>query len=107
MFLLMNVLKTEIFDKWLKKLKDRRARSIIQVHINRLIENKHGKIKSLKDSVYEKKINYGPGYRLYFIKYKNNLIILLSGGNKSTQSNDIQQAKVIAKEVKKELKGKK
>lgn len=103
----MNILKTEIFDKWLKKLKDKRAKAIIQVHINRLIEKKLGKVKSLGNSIFEKKINYGPGYRLYFINYKQNVIILLCGGDKSTQQDDIKQAKIIFKKLGKELKGEK
>jgi len=102
----MEILKTSIFDKWLKKLKDRKAKAIIQVHINRLIEDKLGKLKAVGKDVYEKKINYGPGYRLYFIKHKREIIVLLCAGDKSTQSRDIQQAKNIAKEIKQDIKGK-
>ncbi len=100
----MNLLKTEVFDKWLKKLKDRQAKAIIQVHLNRLIENKFGKIKPIIDGVYEKKINYGPGYRIYFMRFDQNIIILLCGGDKSTQKNDIKQAKNLIKDVEKEMK---
>ena len=102
----MEIFKTDIFDKWLKKLKDRKAKSIIQIHINRIIENKLGKIRSVGKNIHEKKINYGPGYRLYFINHNKNIIVLLCGGDKSTQQLDIQQAKTIAKEVKEEMKGK-
>lgn len=101
----MEIFKTDIFDKWLKKLKDKKAKAVIQVHINRLIENKLGKLKSIGNSIYEKKINYGPGYRLYFINQNQNTIILLAGGDKSTQQFDIQQARIIAEQVKKEIKG--
>jgi putative addiction module killer protein len=101
----MQLLKTEVFDKWLKKLKDKRAKAIIQVHLNRLIEEQFGKVKAIGESVYEKKINYGPGYRIYFIHHKQNLIILLCGGDKSTQQSDINQAKNLAEKAKKELKG--
>ena len=101
----MEVLKTDVFDKWLKKLRDRKAKAIIQVHINRLIENKLGKLKSIGSNVHEKKINYGPGYRLYLINHKREIIILLCGGDKSTQPDDIKQAKMLAKEVKIQLKG--
>ncbi|MEN8253189.1 MAG: type II toxin-antitoxin system RelE/ParE family toxin [Patescibacteria group bacterium] len=97
----MEILKTDVFDKWLKKLKDKRTRAIIQTHINRLLENKLGKLRSLGGNIHEKKINYGPGYRLYFINHKRNLIILLCGGDKSTQQSNIKQAKIIAKKVKK------
>lgn len=100
----MQLLKTEVFDKWLRKLKDKRAKAIIQVHLNRLIEEQFGKVKAIGESVYEKKVDYGPGYRVYFINHKQNLIILLCGGDKSTQKSDINQAKSLATEVKKELK---
>lgn len=100
----MNILKTDIFDKWLKKLKDKKATAIIQVHINRLIEGTLGKLKSIGGNIHEKKINYGPGYRLYFINYNQEMIILLCGGDKSTQQDDIQQSKSIAKEVEQQMK---
>ncbi len=101
----IEVLKTDIFDKWLRKLKDRKAKAIIQVHINRLIEAKLGKSKYIDDSVHEKKIAYGPGYRLYFMNHNLDIIILLCGGNKSTQQVDIQKAKDLAAEIKKDMKG--
>lgn len=99
----MEVFRTDIFDKWLKKLRDKKAKAIIQVHINRIIENKLGKLRSVGENVHEKKINYGPGYRLYFINHGKTIIILLCGGDKSTQQLDIQQAKTIA--IKIEMKG--
>jgi putative addiction module killer protein len=102
----MEILKTDIFDQWLKKLKDRKAKAFIQVHINRLIEENVGITRSLGKGVHEKKINYGPGYRLYFINHNQHLIVILCAGSKSTQQNDIKQAKTIAQEVKNELKGK-
>lgn len=101
----MNILKTDIFDKWLKNLRDKKVKAIIQVHINRLIESKLGKLRSVGGSIHEKKINYGPGYRLYFINHNRNILILLCGGDKSTQQDDIKQAKNIAKEVLKQIKG--
>lgn len=60
----MDILKTDIFDRWLSKLKDRKAKAIIQVNINRLIEGKLGQVRAIGAGVHEKKINYGPGYRL-------------------------------------------
>ncbi len=101
----MEVLKTDAFDKWLRKLKDRKAKARIQVHLNRLIEGKLGKLKPVGESVFEKKIDYGPGYRLYFINHQENVVVLLCGGDKSTQPRDIQQAKIIAKELREQMKG--
>jgi len=103
----MDVLKTAIFDNWLKKLKDRRAKAIIQVHINRLIEDKPGNIRALNSNLHEKKIRYGPGYRLYLYLRDQKCVILLCGGDKSTQQDDIKKAKKIVKEIIKDLKGKK
>lgn len=102
----MIILKTENFDKWLKKLKDQKAKAVIQVNINRLIEDNTGKVRSLGEGVHEKKINYGPGYRLYFINHNQNVLILICGGDKSTQSSDIKQEKILAKEIKIDTKGK-
>lgn len=102
----MEILKTDSFDKWLKKLKDKKAKAIIQININRLIEENIGKTRSLGEGIHEKKINYGPGYRLYFINHNQSIIVLLCGGDKSTQQSDIKQAKIIAKEVNIEMKGK-
>jgi len=102
----MEILKTDAFDKWLRKLRDKKAKAIIQVHINRLIEDNPGKLRSLGKSVYEKKINYGPGYRLYVVKYSKQVAVLLCGGDKSTQVSDIEQAKSLAKEIRKPIGGK-
>ena len=96
----MEILKTDIFDKWLRKLRDRKAKAIILVHINRLIEDKFGKIRALGDGIYEKKISYGPGYRIYFFNGAKSLVVLLCGGDKSTQKDDIKQAKIIMQTVK-------
>lgn len=95
----MNILKTNVFDTWLKKLKDKRAKAIIQTHIDRLIENKLGKTRYVGNSIHEKKINYGPAYRLYFMQYKSMTILLLCGGDKSTQQSDIQKAMQLAREI--------
>jgi len=102
----MEILKTDIFDKWLKKIKDKKAKAIIQVNINRPMEENIGKARSVGEGIHEKKINYGPGYRLYFINHNQNIIVLLCGGDKSTQQNDIKQAKLISKEINNDLKGK-
>ncbi len=92
--------KTDTFEKWFRKIKDKQTKMIIQVHLDRIIENKLGKIRFLGNKVYEKKINYGPGYRLYLTNHKDNIILLLCGGNKSTQKDDIKKAKIMAKNVK-------
>lgn len=99
----MDILKTDIFDTWLKKLRDKKAKAIIQVNINWLIEDNIGKTRSLGKGIYEKKINYGPGYRLYFINHGQTVVVLLCGGDKSTQQADIKQAEILSEQVKEQL----
>jgi len=89
----MNIDKTDIFSKWLRKLKDRRAKAVIINHIDRMEDGNIGKIESVGEGVYEKKIAYGPGYRLYFCRLSDTWILLLCGGDKSSQQDDINQAK--------------
>jgi len=91
--------RTETFAKWLRKLKDRRAKAVILSHIDNMEEGKMGNTKSIGSGVYEKKIDYGPGYRLYYCKRGNDWVLLLCGGDKSTQQKDISQAKAIKKEI--------
>jgi len=92
--------KTDRFDKWLKNLKDMRAKIMIARRIDRLKDGYFGDYKSLGDSLFELRIFTGSGYRVYFIEDGQELIILLVGGDKSTQQRDIKLAKKIAKELK-------
>jgi putative addiction module killer protein len=87
--------QTEIFTKWFRKLKDRRAQDVILIHIGRMIDGNLGQDRNVGDGIWEKKINYGPGYRLYYFKKDQAWILLICGGDKSTQANDIKQAKRI------------
>jgi putative addiction module killer protein len=96
---MIKVERTDVFAKWLKKLKDRRARAIILNHIDNMEDGKMGNTKSVGDGIFEKKIDYGPGYRLYFCKRGLNWLLLLCGGEKSTQQEDINQAKYIKKNL--------
>ena len=95
----MDIRRTSIFAKWLSNLKDRRARAIILTHIDRMEDGNMGKVESVGDGVFEKKIEYGPGYRLYFCKLGGALILLLCGGDKSSQQTDIANAKEIKGEL--------
>ena len=90
---LIKVDRTEYFAKWFRKLKDFRTKAIIEVHIDRMEEGNFGTFESIGDGVYEKKIDYDPGYRLYCEKKNDKWIILLCGGDKSTQKADIIKAK--------------
>jgi putative addiction module killer protein len=91
--------KTEYFDSWLIRLNDIRAKGKILARLKRAELGNLGDYKSLGEGVFEMRINYGPGYRLYFTRSKEVVIILLFGGDKSSQLKDIKKAKQIAKEI--------
>lgn len=94
--------KTTEFDKWLRKLKDLRAKAKILFRIQKLEKDEHfGDIKSVGDGINELKINYANGYRIYFKETDGKIILLLMGGVKSTQRQDIEKAKNIWKKYKK------
>jgi putative addiction module killer protein len=94
------VVRSETFDRWLRKLKDRRAAARVLVRIDRLAAGNPGDVKPVGEGISELRINYGPGYRVYFLQEGDELILLLCGGDKSTQNDDIKDAKRIAKEWK-------
>ena len=78
------------------KLADSRARMRIQVRIDRMAEGNFGDVKAIGEGISEARIDYGPGYRVYFMQQGRQLVILLCGGDKSSQSRDIKQARLIA-----------
>ena len=80
------------FDDWLDSLRDRGARAIIRTRIGRVRLGNLGNCEPVGSGVLELKIDYGPGYRVYFGRVGTNLVILLCGGNKSSQSKDIRNA---------------
>lgn len=93
--------KTTEFDKWLRKLKDIRAKAKILFRIQKLEQDGHfGDCKPVGDGISEMRINYSKGYRIYFKEKYGKVIILLVGGNKSTQEKDIKKAKEIWKIIK-------
>jgi putative addiction module killer protein len=96
---MMEIRKTEIFSKWFDGLKDRRAKARIQARIDRVEMGNFGDVAPVGEGVSELRIFYGPGYRVYFIQRGSVIVILLSGGAKSTQTSDIRQAKEIAKQI--------
>ena len=88
--------KTAEFDKWLRKLKDIRAKAKILIRIQKLGNDEHfGDCESVGDGIRELKINFAKGYRIYFKEQDGKVIILLIGGDKSTQQQDIEKAKEI------------
>ena len=93
---MFEVRKTETFAKWLDALKDIRARARILVRIERLVAGNPGDVKHLGGGVSELRIDYGPGYRVYYKKHGRQVVILLAGGDKRTQSKDIKTALRLA-----------
>lgn len=94
--------KTIEFDKWLRKLKDLRAKAKILFRIQKLENDEHfGDWKPVGDGINELRINYAKGYRIYFKEKDGKIIILLVGGEKSTQQKDIEKAKEIWLRIKK------
>jgi putative addiction module killer protein len=94
---LFTVRRTDVFIDWLTSLKDRRAAARIAARILRLENGNLGDVKPVGEGVSELRINYGPGYRIYFTQAGRTVILLLCGGDKSTQARDITTAKKLAK----------
>ena len=96
---MIDVRQTKIFAKWFETLNDRKARSRIQARIDRLEQGNFGDVAPVGDGISELRIFYGPGYRVYFIQKGSIIVILLSGGDKSSQQADIASAKVLAEQL--------
>jgi putative addiction module killer protein len=89
--------QTEAFRKWRLRLKDHRARAIIASRLDRLAQGHAGDAAPVGEGVNELRIHYGPGYRVYFQRHGSTIVVLLCGGDKSTQAKDIKMAKLLAK----------
>jgi len=91
--------KTETFSRWIDGLQDIRVRARILVRIERLVAGNPGDVKPVGEGVLELRIDYGPGYRVYFKRIGQDLIILLGGGDKKSQSKDIKAALRLARNL--------
>ena len=96
----MRVEKTDGYREWLDTLKDRTGRARILVRVDRLIDGNPGQHRDLTDGVSELKIDFGPGYRVYYAQRGTRLLLLLIGGDKSTQQKDIATAIRLARDFK-------
>jgi putative addiction module killer protein len=96
---MIEIRKTEIFAKWIDDLQDLRGRARIQARIERLAMGNPGDVKTVGEGVSEMRIDHGPGYRIYYIKRERTMIILLAGGEKSTQAKDIKTAIRLARNL--------
>ena len=93
----MVVEETLVYREWINSLRDRAGRARIQARVDRLVHGNPGQHRDLTDGISELKIDFGPGYRIYYTKRGNRLLILLAGDDKSTQQKDIQTAISLAK----------
>ena len=95
----MRVRMTEVYRDWINSLRDRTGRARIQMRIDRLVHGNPGQHRRLTEGVCELKIDFGPGYRVYYTERGGEIIILLAGGDKSTQQRDIKTAVSLARNV--------
>ena len=96
---MIEIRKTDTFAKWIDRLSDIRARARILVRIERLAAGNPGDVKPVGEGISELRVDYGPGYRVYYKKVGQAVVILLAGGDKRTQSKDIKTALRIAKNL--------
>ena len=96
---MIEIRQTEVYSRWFNGLRDRQARARIDVRIRRLSMGNPGDVKPVGEGVSELRIDYGPGYRVYFVQRGQTLVILLAGGDKHTQDRDIETALELAREL--------
>jgi len=96
---MLELKQTEVFQKWRLRLKDERARGLIASHLDRLAYGHAGDVTSVGSGISELRIHFGPGYRIYYQRRGRTVIVLLCGGDKSTQAKDIKTAKRLADEL--------
>lgn len=97
---MVELIQSDVFERWLTELRDANAKVCIRTRIRRLSLGNPGDVKSVGGGISEMRIDYGPGYRVYFTQRGALVILLLCGGDKRTQQQDIKQAKAIAAEWK-------
>lgn len=105
--MMIEIRETEVYKKWFCSIKDKKTKSIIDVRIRRVSLGNFGDIEPVGKGVSELKIHYGPGFRVYLLHQGEAIIILLCGGDKSTQEEDIQKAQDLAHRIKEQSNEKK
>jgi putative addiction module killer protein len=96
------ILTTDVFDSWFEQLRDNQAKARIKARLRRAEDGNFGDVKPVAKGISEMRIHYGAGYRLYFMQNGFEIVLLLAGGDKSTQANDIQTALALARKLKEE-----
>ena len=96
---MLEVRQTATYSEWFSSLRDRTAKIRIDIRIRRLSVGNPGDVKPVGEGVSELRVNYGPGYRVYFVQRNKLYVVLLAGGDKSSQDQDIRQAKALARDL--------
>jgi len=96
---MIEIRQTDVYSRWFNELRDRQARARINARIRRLSLSNPGDVKPVGEGVSELRIDYGPGYRVYFVQRGQTLVVLLAGGDKHTQDRDIKTALELAREL--------
>jgi putative addiction module killer protein len=96
---MIEIRQTETYSQWFSSLRDRQAKARIAIRIRRLSMGNPGDVKPVGKGLSELRINYGPGYRIYFVQQDNTLIVLLAGGDKQTQDRNIKTALDLAQDL--------
>ena len=97
---MIEIIKSATFDRWLRQLRDPQAKARIEMRIRRLGLGNAGDVKPIGEGLSEMRIDYGPGYRVYYMQHGAVLIVVLCGGDKRTQQKDIIKARLLAAEWK-------
>jgi putative addiction module killer protein len=95
---MLEVRQTDVYAKWFSRLRDRQARVRIDIRIRRLSLGNPGDVKAVGEGVSELRIDHGPGYRVYFMHKGSDFILLLAGGDKTSQESDIREARALARQ---------
>ena len=96
---MVEVRQSQTYAEWFKGLRDRTAKTRIDIRIRRLSLGNPGDVKPVGEGVSELRVDYGPGYRIYFMQKADVLIVLLAGGDKASQDRDIRNAKILTREL--------
>ena len=97
--MMLEVRQTDVYARWFRRLRDKQAKARINLRIRRLSLGNPGDVRAIGEGVSELRIDYGPGYRVYFVQRGQSLALLLAGGDKSTQEQDIKKARNLAREL--------
>jgi putative addiction module killer protein len=96
---MLEVRQTRTYSEWFSSIRDRTVKGRIDIRIRRLSLGNAGDVKPVGEGVSELRVDFGPGYRIYFIKKADLYVVLLAGGDKSSQASDISKAKALAREL--------